>query len=61
MFDTIRNFFWPGTGTGMVQLAQAGDNSDWKPSLTHDEAKARRIAKNKRKAAKAARKRNRGH
>lgn len=60
MFNAIRNFFaGKSAKEAVVELAQAGDNSDWKPSLTHDEAKAKRIAKKKQKAAKAARRRNR--
>ena len=60
MFNAIRNFFaGKSAKEAVVELAQAGDNSDWKTPLTQGEAKAKRMAKKKQKAAKAASKRNR--
>ena len=60
MFNVIRNFFaGEAAKEAVVELAQAGDNSVWKDPLTQGEAKAKRAAKKKQKAAKAARKRNR--
>lgn len=61
MFNVIRNFIaGEAAKEAVVELAQAGYNSDWKAPLTQGEAKAKRMAKKKQKAAKAARRRNRG-